>query len=84
VCGVDYLFLFANGFVLLLVTYVPFPSEVLPAVIDRVRRAYPLGPIVHGTSALVALWNAWVGLALCTSLWILWSNLCYRPARSAG
>jgi uncharacterized membrane protein len=124
--GVDYPFLFANGSVLLMVTFVPFPTAVLAghlgtegaraavafycgtffatslafnfmlvavtkgrrlvrpdvpdAAIERIRRAYRTGPIVYGLAVLLALWNAWVGLGLCTSLWILWTNLCYRSA----
>ena len=122
--GVDYPLLFANGFVLLTVTFVPFPTAVLarhlgtdganaasafycgsfvvaslswggllaaiirrrrlvrPEVdqdtIDRVRRAYTMGPIVYTLSVALALWNAWVGLTLCASLWIVWTRLCYQ------
>ena len=128
--AVDYPFLFANGAVLLLVTFVPFASAVLAghlgdagargavafyngtffltslafqamfqsvarrrrlvrddvpdAVIERIRRAYRLGPLVYGASVVVALWNAWVGLALCTSLWAVWTRLCYRAERPAA
>ncbi|HEV8112474.1 MAG TPA: TMEM175 family protein [Planctomycetota bacterium] len=55
--------------------------DVPDSVIERIRRAYRIGPFVYGVSVLVALWNAWAGLALCTSLWILWTNLCYRSER---
>src|SRR5262245_61055932 len=121
----DYKFLFANGLVLLWVTFVPFPTAVVARylgtnadraaaafycgtflcialsyqalfrsvahrrrlthdhipdeTVDRVRRAYFTGPIVYGLSTLLALWNAWAGLLLCASLWILWTRLCYQP-----
>lgn len=121
---VDYPFLFTNGFVLLMVTFVPFPTAVLAKylgtgaaraavafycgtffvislafgsmlqsvawrrrlvrrevpekVLERVRRAYTVGPLVYGASVLLSLWNAVAGLLLCTSLWILWTRLSYR------
>ena len=124
---VDYPFLFANGGVLLVVTFVPFPTavlaehlgmegaraaaalycgtfflasvaynamfasvtrgrrlvrhEVTDAQIARVRRAYTSGLLVYAAAAALALWNAWVGLGLCLSLWILWTNLCYQASK---
>jgi TMEM175 potassium channel family protein len=124
---VDYPLLFANGFLLLLVTFVPFPTAVLArylgtaaantaaafycgtflvgslawgvlnaaiarsrrlvrsdvpdALLERVRRAYSVGPLVYAVSVVVALWNAPAGLVLCTSLWILWIRLRYRPGQ---
>ncbi|HYK81504.1 MAG TPA: TMEM175 family protein [Gemmatimonadales bacterium] len=121
---VDYPLLFANGFLLLMVTFVPFPTAVLArylgttaanaaaafycgtffvislawgvvnaaiarhrrlvradvpqALLGRVRRAYAVGPVVYAASVVVALWNAAAGLALCTSLWILWTRLRYH------
>ncbi len=123
----DYKFLFANGSVLLMITFVPFPTavvarylgtgaargavalycgtfflsslayqallrsvmhrrrlvrhEVPDEVLDRVRRAYNFGPVIYAASVGLALWNAIVGLAVCASLWVLWSRLCYRPLR---
>jgi len=120
---VDYPLLYANGGVLLTVTFVPFPTKVLarhlgtpaagvsaafycgtfflisltwyallatmawrrrnvkPEVTDatlaRVRKAYSVAPIVYGLSVALALWNAVAGLALCTSLWLVWVRLCY-------
>jgi len=116
-------FLFANGFMLLMVTFVPFPTAVLaeylgrPAervaaafyvgtfvvisiafnafwatttkrrllkhgvpdsVVARIRNAYRFGLFVYTGAALLALWNASVGLAACLSLWIYWSVLEYR------
>ena len=120
---VDYPLLYANGGVLLTVTFVPFPTAVLarhlgtraasgasafycgtffiisltwsallasiiwkrrlvkPEVSDvtlaRIRAAYMAGPIVYGISVVLACWNAVAGLALCTSLWLMWMRLCY-------
>jgi uncharacterized membrane protein len=120
---VDYPLFYANGGVLLTVTFVPFPTKVLarhlgtpaanasaalycgtffiislswsallaaiithrrlvkPEVTDetlqRIRKAYTLAPIVYGLSVVLAVWNAVAGLALCTSLWLLWMRLCY-------
>ena len=116
-------FLFANGFMLLMVTFVPFPTAVLAeylgkpgdraaaafyigtfvvvsiafnvfwatttkrqllkhsvpeTVVVRIRNAYRFGLGVYVASALLALWNAPLGLAGCLSLWIYWSVLQYR------
>ncbi len=116
-------FLFANGFMLLMVTFVPFPTAVLAeymghpgeraaaafyvgtfvvtsltfnlfwhvattrkllkhtvpgALVERIRRAYRFGLAVYAAAALLALWNATIGLAACLSLWIYWSVLQYR------
>ncbi len=125
--AVDYPLLFANGFLLLLVTFVPFPTAVLArylgtsaanaaaafycgtflvgslawgvlnatiarsrrlvrsdvpdALLERVRRAYRFGPLVYAASVVVALRSAAAGLALCTSLWVLWVRLRYRPGQ---
>lgn len=125
----DYRFLFANGFVLLMVTFVPFPTGVLArylgtgaaraavafycgtfflislafgalflsvvrerrllleavpaAVVERVRRAYALGPVVYAISTVLALWNAVAGLLVCASLWVLWTRLCYHARRES-
>ena len=120
---IDSPFLFANGFMLLMVTFVPFPTAVLAeylgtpgervaaafyigtfvvisiafnvfwatttkrrllkrsvpdAVVARIRNAYRFGLGVYAASALLALWNASLGLAACLSLWIYWSVLEYR------
>jgi uncharacterized membrane protein len=120
---VDYPLFYTNGGVLLTVTFVPFPTNVLarhlgthaanasaafycgtffcigltwgallaaiswnrrlvkPEVTDatlaRIRLAYMAGPVVYGISVALALWKAAAGLALCTSLWLLWMRLCY-------
>jgi uncharacterized membrane protein len=121
---VDYPFLFANGLLLLMVTFMPFPTAVLaqflatdaaraaaafycgtfvlnslawgllfativrrrllrPEVdaetVARIRRAYTFGPLVYVVSTAVAFAHAGAGLALNTSLWIVWLRLCYHP-----
>ena len=127
--AVRYPFLFANGLVLLTVTFVPFPTAVLaehlagdearaavtfycgtfvvnslawgallwsirrdglfrasvtPATIERIRRAYRVGPLVYTLATLVALAQPVAGLALNASLWLLWIRLCYRTTRDAA
>jgi uncharacterized membrane protein len=120
---VDYPLLYANGGVLLTVTFVPFPTKVLarhlgtpaaaasaafycgtfflisltwnvflaaiiwnrrnvkPEVTDAtlacIRKAYSSGPFVYGLSVALALWSPFAGLALCTSLGLIWIRLCY-------
>jgi uncharacterized membrane protein len=127
---VDYPLLYANGGVLLTVTFVPFPTKVLarhlgtpaacasaafycgtfflisltwsallasiiwkrrlvkPEVRDvtlaHIRKAYTIAPFVYAASAVLALWNAAVGLAVCTSLWLLWMRLCYGSKTPAA
>lgn len=126
--AISYPFLFANGFVLLTVTFVPFPTAILAeylatpearagvmfycgtfivnslawgllfativrnrlfrtnvdgATIDRIRRAYLVGPAVYVLATLVALVQPVLGLLLNVSLWILWIRLCYHTTREA-
>ena len=120
-------FLIANGFLLLTVTFVPFPTAVLashiqgpsstiaaafycgtyvlvnigynalwitairgqllkPGVseshIRKIRRAYLVGFVVYVTATGLALWNAHIGLALSTALWLLWGILEYSDEKS--
>jgi len=120
---VTYPLLFANGLLLLTVTFVPFPTAVLAqhlatpeakvavafycgtfvvnslgwglvfatmvrgrlfhagvdaGTIQRVRRAYLVGPLVYVVATLVALRQPLLGLALNASLWLLWIRLGYR------
>lgn len=127
--AIDYPFFFANGFVLLTVTFVPFPTALLaqhlataeagPAVafycgtfvvislawgslflcivrrgllrrdvhretIVRIGRAYAAGPIVYLVATAVAFFQPIAGLALNTSLWLLWIRLCYHSTREAA
>jgi uncharacterized membrane protein len=51
--------------------------EVTNAALATIRRAYHFAPVVYGVSMLVSFWNAVAGLALCTSLWLVWMRLCY-------
>jgi uncharacterized membrane protein len=122
----DYPFLFANGLLLLMVTFVPFPTaivarylgteaarsavafycgtflvssiaygvllltiihkrrlvrpEVPDAVLERVRRAYSVGPIAYGLSTALAMWDATAGLSACAALWVYWTRLSYRSS----
>jgi hypothetical protein len=61
---------------------------VSDATLAHIRKAYLVAPIVYGLSVGLAFWNAAAGLALCTSLWLVWMRLCYGsresgPERSA-
>jgi len=121
-------FLVANGFLLLTVTFVPFPTAVLarhvlgpssqiaaafycgtyvlvnvgynalwsaatrggllhPGVsevhVRKIRRAYGAGFFVYVAATGLALWNAHVGLALSTALWLLWGVLEYSEERAS-
>jgi uncharacterized membrane protein len=119
-------FLIANGFLLLTVTFVPFPTAVLanhiqgpsaaiaaafycgtyvlvnigynalwiaatrgqllkPGVsaghVRKIRRAYLIGFVVYVTATGLALWNAHLGLALSTGLWVFWGVLEYSDEK---
>jgi uncharacterized membrane protein len=122
--------LFANGLLLLLITFVPFPTAVLAAYINqaaanaaaavycgtyvliclaynllwhsaaidrrlveahvsqthinRIRRAYLIALPIYIVAAVVALFNAFAGLAISSSLWVLWALLNYGPKEEAG
>jgi uncharacterized membrane protein len=122
-------FMVANGFLLLTVTFVPFPTAVLArhvqgpsatvaaafycatyvlvsigynalwsaatrgrllrpevseAHIRKIHRAYRAGFFVYLTATVLALWNAHVGLAVSTALWILWGTLDYSDPEAAS
>jgi uncharacterized membrane protein len=121
-------FLYANGFLLLLVSFVPFPTSVLAEYLDgkamntaaafycgtfifisigynltwqcmvrgdllkqdmsaehirKIANAYRLGMAVYTASAIVALFNGYLGLAMNLSLWVLWALLGYKPTASS-
>ena len=123
--GVDARLLFANGFLLFLITFVPFPTAVLAEYLNReaantaaalycgtyvvlsvaynllertaahqrlvkaqaseaqlhtIRTAYRVGLLVYLVATALAFVNAFVGLAVCVSLWGVWACLHYRPA----
>jgi uncharacterized membrane protein len=128
---VDNRLLFANGLLLLVVTFVPFPTAVLAEYLDkpganaaatfycatfvmislsynlllrvvtrnrapradespaheaalaRVRWAYRAGLVVYTAAALAAVFSAVAGLAICLSLWVLWTLLNYSPGHKA-
>jgi uncharacterized membrane protein len=121
-------FLIANGFLLLTVTFVPFPTAVLASHIQgpssttaaafycgtyvlvsigynalwitatrgqllksgvsgshvrKIRCAYIVGFVVYVTATGLALWNAHMGLALSTALWLLWGILEYSDDKNS-
>ena len=59
----DYPFLFANGFVLLLVTFVPFPSAVLARHLATPEAA-PAVTFYCGTFVLISLAWGWLFLTI--------------------
>ena len=120
----DTSFLFANGFLLLLVTLVPFPTslvtqflgtpaaalacavyagvfvvinlaynllwwaamrerrllhpDVTPRQVTRLTRQILLGLPVYLLASLLAFWNPYVSLGLCSCLWIFWAFTFYE------
>ena len=125
---VDATLLFANGFLLLLVTAVPFPTAIVAqylttpaaraagaayaglfvliglgfnllwwsvvyrrrllhhdvpnALVRSVTRSALIGPLLYAGAAALALWNAYVSLALCFVLMLFWAASAYdRPGR---
>jgi uncharacterized membrane protein len=124
---IDSKFLFANGFLLLMITFVPFPTAILahyintPAAISassfycgtfilisiaynllwftaayerrlvkhdladstivKIRNAYWFGFAAYSTAFVISLFHAFAGLALCFSLWILWTVLDYTSVK---
>ena len=121
---VDRALLVSNGFLLLCVTFVPFPTAVLAdalkrqsintaaafycgtfvlisiaynllwlsaalprclfrasapeGLIRKIRNAYLFGLPVYLAAALLAFRFAYLGLAICFSLWMLWATLGYQ------
>ncbi len=61
--AVDYPFLFANGFVLLLVTFVPFPTAVLAQHLAT-REAAPAVAFYCGTFVVISLTWGWLFLTI--------------------
>ena len=55
-----------------------FHAGVDAGTIQRIRRAYLVGPLVYVAATLVALRQPLLGLALNASLWLLWIRLGYR------
>jgi hypothetical protein len=52
------------------------------AHIPKIRRAYAAGFFVYVGATGLALWNAHVGLALSTALWLLWGALEYSSEKA--
>ena len=117
-----------NGLLLLLVTFVPFPTAVLARYIDQeaahvaaalscgtyvciclaynilvyvasgrwLLRAHiserdiphpsrlPHGVPIYLVAPLVALLSPFAGIAMCSSLWLLWARLNYGPPKEWG
>ncbi len=113
----DSLLFFANGFWLLSVTIVPFPTALAadylltpaskiaaavyagtfvlistsafllllvvlrcntgdclpPKMLKRLRWSYAAGPLIYLTAALLAQYNAWLTMGICTLLWLVWA-----------
>jgi uncharacterized membrane protein len=115
-------FLFANGFLLLFVIFLPFPTALLArhltgpgantaavvycgtyvltnisyhlllsavaspqsvrkdvstALIRRIRIAYLFGSLIYIAATVVAWFHAFVGVLICSLLWLLWTRLSY-------
>jgi len=121
----DSRFKFANGLLLLVVTFIPFPTAVLArhindcgaptaaalycgthvalslcyialwrsartnrrliktsvpdAHLHKIDFAYNMGLVVYIVATVVACINAYLGLAICLALWVLWIFLNYSP-----
>ncbi|MHB8252820.1 MAG: TMEM175 family protein [Acidiferrobacter sp.] len=121
---------FANGFLLLLVTFMPFPTAILAEYLNRqgahvaavfycgtfvlinvafnllwytaarhrrlikeevprkhvikIRNAYLIAFPIYMGAMLFSIWSAVGGVALCLSLWILWTMLDYNHMPDAG
>ena len=113
----DSLLLFANGFWLLSVTVVPFPTALVadylltpgakiaasvyagtfvlitisgylllqvvlrdnageclaPRMLRRMKISYACGPVIYLLTVVVAQFNAWLAMAICTSQWLVWA-----------
>lgn len=59
---------------------------VTPRQIKRITRHLLLGLPVYGLSTLLAFWNPYVSLGLCSCLWIFWAFTFYEgsPSRAAS
>lgn len=61
---------------------------VTPRQVKRLTRHILLGLPVYGLSTLLAFWNPYVSLGLCSCLWIFWAFTFYErspsPRRLAG
>ena len=127
--GIDSRFLYANGCLLLLVTFVPFPTAILAQSLNRdtanaaavfycgtyvainaafnllwftavrrglvnadvseahvrkLRAAYWVGFVVYTVGTAVAFASALAGLAICSSMWLVWGFLAYDPVKKPG
>jgi uncharacterized membrane protein len=127
---VDRRLMYANGLLLLMVTFLPFPTAVLAEYINqeaanaaaavycgtyvliniaynlflysatadrrlvkaqvsqrrinRIRRAYLIALPTYLAAAVVTVFSPFAGLAITSSLWVLWAVLNYGPQEEAG
>lgn len=51
--------------------------HVTPAAVRRIRRAYLAGLAVYAASVVMALWSPYLGLMVCSSIWMLWAGMNY-------
>jgi uncharacterized membrane protein len=57
--------------------------DVAPALLARVTRSALVGPLCYTVAALLAIWSAYVSLAVCFVLMLFWAASAYdRPARA--
>jgi uncharacterized membrane protein len=57
---------------------------VTPRQVKRLTRHILLGLPVYGLATLLAFWNAYVSLGLCSCLWIFWAFTFYEGSPSPG
>jgi len=55
---------------------------VTPRQVKRLTRHILLGLPVYGLSTLLAFWNPYVSLGLCSCLWIFWAFTFYEGSPS--
>jgi uncharacterized membrane protein len=46
--------------------------DASPATIARLRKSYRLGPPLYFAATVAALFSPWLGMGICTALWIVW------------
>ena len=52
-------------------------SHVTPAAVRRIRRVYLAGLAVYAASVVMALWSPYLGLMVCSLIWVLWAGMNY-------
>lgn len=56
-------------------------SDVSPATVRRIQRAYLAGFFVYAASIVIALWLPYAGLAVCSLMWVLWARMNYTAGQ---